>query len=191
MIHPQTFMPSLLHYHNTIHLLGFTTLWSGVTSSSGSWRVSQGEGSMLGAKSKTVVGKPGGLVTLPWGPLSVLQFLNSVLLLQVSCWPTALSFVHPNTFSLKLRNLVFPAYYPVLHLDPRICGEWTSPPRPCFVVSLLFKVLKIFFSLGYSLFTMLCSFQLFHKMLYIYPLFFQFFSHVGHYKVLSRVSWAI
>ena len=153
---------------------------------------------MLGAKSKTVAGKPGGLVTLPWGPLSVQQFLNSVLLLQVSCWPTALSFVHPNTFSLELRPPVCPAYSPVLHPDPRICGEWTFPPGLVllflcffFFVSLLFKVLKFFLSLGYSLFTMLCSFQLFRKVLYIYPLFFKFFSHVGHYKVLSRVSWAI
>ena len=154
-IHPQTFMPSLLHYHNTIHLLGFNTLWCGVTSSPGSWWVSQGEGSMLGAKSKTVAGKPGGLVTLPWGPLSVQQFLNAVLLLQVSCWLTALSFVHPNTFSLGLR----PPSAPLLPCPPPRPKDvqWVDfPPRPCFFVSLLFKVFKKFFSLGYSLFTLLC-----------------------------------
>ena len=27
--------------------------------------------------------------------------------------------------------------------------------------------------------------------LYIYPLFFRFYSHVGHYRVLSRVPYAI
>ena len=27
--------------------------------------------------------------------------------------------------------------------------------------------------------------------LYMYPLFFKFFSHIGHYRLLSRVSCAI
>ena len=27
--------------------------------------------------------------------------------------------------------------------------------------------------------------------LYIYPSFFRFFSHIGYYRILSRVPWAI
>ena len=42
---------------------------------------------------------------------------------------------------------------------------------------------------------MLCQFQVYSKVnqLYIcmYPLFFRFFSHLGYYRVLSRVSCAI
>ena len=49
--------------------------------------------------------------------------------------------------------------------------------------------------LEYSWFTMLCQFQLYSKVnqlyVYIYPLFFRFFSHIGHYRVLSRVPCAI
>ena len=40
---------------------------------------------------------------------------------------------------------------------------------------------------------MLCQFQLYSKVnqLYIYPLFFRLFSHIGHYRVLSSVPCAI
>ena len=42
---------------------------------------------------------------------------------------------------------------------------------------------------------MLCQFQVYNKVnqlyIYIYPLFFRFFSHIGHYTVLSRVPCAI
>ena len=42
---------------------------------------------------------------------------------------------------------------------------------------------------------MLCYFQVYTKVnqlnIYIYPLFFRFFSHIGHYRVLSRVPCAI
>ena len=42
---------------------------------------------------------------------------------------------------------------------------------------------------------MLCSFLLYSRLsqlhIYIYPLFFRFFSHIGHYRVLSRVPCAI
>ena len=42
---------------------------------------------------------------------------------------------------------------------------------------------------------MLCKFQVYSKVnrlyVYIYPLFFRFFSHIGHYRVLSRVPCAI
>ena len=50
-------------------------------------------------------------------------------------------------------------------------------------------------SLKYSSFAMLCQFQVCSKVnllcIYIYPLFLRFFSHIGHYKVLSRVSCAM
>ena len=42
---------------------------------------------------------------------------------------------------------------------------------------------------------MLCQFQVYSKVnqscMYIYPLFFRFFSHTGDYRVLSRVPCAI
>ena len=42
---------------------------------------------------------------------------------------------------------------------------------------------------------MLCQFQGYRKenqlYVYIYPLFFRFFSHIGHYRVLSRVPCAL
>ena len=42
---------------------------------------------------------------------------------------------------------------------------------------------------------MLYQFQAYCKVnylyMYIYPFFFRFFSHIGHYQVLSRVPWAI
>ena len=42
---------------------------------------------------------------------------------------------------------------------------------------------------------MLCSFQVYSKVnqlhIYIYSVFFRFFSHVGHYRVLSRAPCAI
>ena len=40
---------------------------------------------------------------------------------------------------------------------------------------------------------MLCQFQVYSKMteLYKYPLFFRFFSHISHYRVLSRVPCAL
>ena len=42
---------------------------------------------------------------------------------------------------------------------------------------------------------MLCQFQVYSKVnqlyIYIYPLLFRFFSHIGHYRVLSRVPCAI
>ena len=56
----------------------------------------------------------------------------------------------------------------------------------------LYMFLKKFL-LEYSLFTMLCQFQVYSQVnqLYIYPLFFSFFSHIGHQRVLSRVPCAI
>ena len=40
---------------------------------------------------------------------------------------------------------------------------------------------------------MLCWFQKYNKenQLYICPLFFRLFSHIGHYRVLSRVLCAL
>ena len=42
---------------------------------------------------------------------------------------------------------------------------------------------------------MLCQFLLYSKVnqlyIYMYPLFFRFYSHIGHYRVLSRVPSAI
>ena len=42
---------------------------------------------------------------------------------------------------------------------------------------------------------MMCQFLLYSRMnqlyIHIYPLFFRFFSHIGHYRVLSRVPCAI
>ena len=42
---------------------------------------------------------------------------------------------------------------------------------------------------------MLCYFQVYSKMvqlyIHIYPLFFRFFSHIGYYRMLSRVPCAI
>ena len=42
---------------------------------------------------------------------------------------------------------------------------------------------------------MLCSFQVYSKVIqlyvYIYPFFFRFFSHMGYYRILSRVPCAI
>ena len=58
-------------------------------------------------------------------------------------------------------------------------------------VSALFKK----FLLEDSWFTLLCYFLLYGKVnqlyIYMYQLFFRFFSHVGHYRVLSRVPCAI
>ena len=47
--------------------------------------------------------------------------------------------------------------------------------------------------LEYSWFIVLCWFQVYSKVyqLYIYPFFFRFFSHICHYRVLSRVACAI
>ena len=42
---------------------------------------------------------------------------------------------------------------------------------------------------------MLCQFQVYSKVnqlyIYVYPLFFRFFSHIGHHRILSRVPCAI
>ena len=50
-------------------------------------------------------------------------------------------------------------------------------------------------TLEYGCFTMLCEFQVYSKgnQLHIctYPLFFRLFSHIGHYRALSRVPCAI
>ena len=64
-----------------------------------------------------------------------------------------------------------------------------------FIVALFFKIfIGVQFLLEYR-FTMLCQFLLYSKMnqlyIYIYPLFFRFFFHIGHYRVLSRVPCAI
>ena len=52
-----------------------------------------------------------------------------------------------------------------------------------------------FFKLRYSLFTILYQFQVYSKLIqlyiYMYLFFFRFFSHRGHYRVLSRVPCAI
>jgi len=47
--------------------------------------------------------------------------------------------------------------------------------------------------IGVQLFYNVMLFQVYNKVnqLYIYPLFFRFFSHIGHYRVLSRVPCAI
>ena len=50
------------------------------------------------------------------------------------------------------------------------------------------------FLLEYSLFTMLCQFQVCSKVnwlfIHTYPFFLSFFSHIGHYKALSRIPCA-
>ena len=50
------------------------------------------------------------------------------------------------------------------------------------------------FLLEYSWFTMLSWFQAYSKLnqlyIYIYPLLFRFFSHIGHHRVLRRVPYA-
>ena len=57
--------------------------------------------------------------------------------------------------------------------------------------------LFFFIVLEYSCFIMLCQFQVYSKVnqlyIYRYPvfLFLRFFSHIGHYRVLSRVPCAI
>ena len=62
---------------------------------------------------------------------------------------------------------------------------------PKYLFFLIFKK----FLLAYSRFTMLCYFLLYSKVnqfyVYIYPLFFRFFFHIGHYRVLRRVPCAI
>ena len=42
-------------------------------------------------------------------------------------------------------------------------------------------------------YTMLCYFQVYSKVtyIYIYPLFFRFFPHIGYYRILNRVPCAI
>ena len=51
------------------------------------------------------------------------------------------------------------------------------------------------FLLEYSWFTMLSWFQAYSKLnqlyIYIYPLLFRFFSHIGHHRVLRRVPYAL
>ena len=51
------------------------------------------------------------------------------------------------------------------------------------------------FLLEYSWFTMLCYFQVHSKVnqlyIYIYPVFLRFYSHIGHYRALSRLPCAI
>ena len=72
-------------------------------------------------------------------------------------------------------------------------ASWTDAIKvKMYVCSFFFYFKK--FLVEYSCFTMLLvsavqqSESVIH---YIYPLFFRFFSHIGHYRVLSRVPCAI
>ena len=68
-------------------------------------------------------------------------------------------------------------------------GCYDRSPCLCFVISAFKKKF-----LESSWFTMLCQFQVYSKVdqlyTYIYPLFFRFFSHKGHFRVLSRIPCA-
>ena len=94
-------------------------------------------------------------------------------------------------------------------LEPMRVGEiWLIPPnhcilQACFKTPILFQLClctshflkKFYFILKYCWFTMLCYFQVYsqviHLYIYIYPFFLRFFSHIGYYKLLSRLPCAI
>ena len=59
----------------------------------------------------------------------------------------------------------------------------------------LYSLFLYSFLLAYSGFTILCLFQVCSKVIqlymYTYPFFFRFFSHLGYYRILSRVLCVI
>ena len=119
--------------------------------------------------------------------VSVLHSLNLVRVWKDVIWGFLLLFLSTTVLIIDFFFFNFPV--PALN---------SNSGRFLYFLSFFLFLFLLCFLLSFFLFlflTMLYAFLLYSKVnqlyIYIYPLSFRFFSHIGGYRVLSRVSCAI